>query len=109
MRAIHTYMGCIKAITNNWDIRPSVTVKVLLAIISWIAKCVKIARSRLHLFYFSLDLLFIFLFLEQLELGSEVIGHTVTSVTIWWHGHNIGYKTWENKVEGSRTNDVIQY
>jgi len=29
-----------------------------------------------------LDLLFIFLFLEQLGLGSEVIGHTVTSVTI---------------------------
>jgi len=46
-------------------------------------------------FYFSLDLLFIFLFLEQLGLGSEVIGY------------NIGHKTWENKVEGSRTNDII--
>ena len=33
-------------------------------------------------FYFSFDLLFIFLFLEQLGLGSEVICHTVTSVTI---------------------------
>jgi len=43
---------------------------------------VKITRSGLHLFYFSLDLLFIFLFLEQLGLGSEVICHTVTSVTI---------------------------
>jgi len=49
---------------------------------------VKITRSRLCLFYFSfsflfsLDLLFIFLFLEQLGLGSEVIGHTVISVTI---------------------------
>jgi len=32
--------------------------------------------------YFSFNLLFIFLFLEQLGLGSEVIGHTVTSVTI---------------------------
>jgi len=43
---------------------------------------VKITRSGLHLFYFSFDLLLIFLFLEQLGLGSEVIGHTVTSVTI---------------------------
>ena len=24
-------------------------------------------------------------------------------------GHNIGYETWKNKVEGSRTNDVIQH
>jgi len=72
-----------------------------------IADIVKTTRSGLHLFYFSLDLLFIFLFLEQLGLGSEVISHTVTSVTIWWCGHNIGHETWENKVEGSRTNDVI--
>jgi len=34
--------------------------------------------SILFLFYFG----FIFLFLEQLGLGSEVISHTVTSVTI---------------------------
>ena len=33
--AIYTYMGCTKVTTNNWDIRPSVTMKVLLAIISW--------------------------------------------------------------------------
>ena len=32
IRAIHTYIGYIKAITNNQDIRPLVTVKVLLAI-----------------------------------------------------------------------------
>ena len=36
MMAICTYMGCTKATTNNWDIRLSVTVKVLLANISWI-------------------------------------------------------------------------
>jgi len=36
----------------------------------------------LSYFYFSFDLLLIFLFLEQLGLGSEVICHTVTSVTI---------------------------
>jgi len=64
-------------------------------------------------FYFSVLFLFsfgfIFLFLEQLGLGSEVIGHTVTSVTIWWCGHNIDHKTWENEVEGSGTNDVIQH
>jgi len=35
MRAVCTYMGCIKATTNNWDIRPSVTVKSLFADISW--------------------------------------------------------------------------
>jgi len=51
----------------------------------------------LSYFYFSFDLLLIFLFLEQLGLGSEVIGH------------NIGYETWENEVEGSRTNDIIQH
>ena len=33
--AIHTYIECTKATTNNQDIRLSVTVKVLLAIISW--------------------------------------------------------------------------
>ena len=29
MRAICTYVGCTKAITNDWDIRPSVAVKAL--------------------------------------------------------------------------------
>jgi len=52
---------------------------------------------------------FHFLFLEQLGLGLEVIGHTVTSVTIQWCSHNIGHETWENEVEGFRTNDIIQY
>ena len=60
-------------------------------------------------FYFSFDLFFIFQSLEQLGLGLEVIGHTVTSVTIWWYGYNIGHKIWENEVEGSRTNNVMQH
>ena len=30
-------MGCTKVTTNNGDIRPSVTIKVLLADISWMA------------------------------------------------------------------------
>ena len=38
MRAICTYMGGIKATTNDWDIRPSVAIKALSANISWIAK-----------------------------------------------------------------------
>jgi len=59
------------------------------------------------LFLFSFH--FIFLFLEQLGLGLEVISHTVTSVIIWWCGHNIGHETWENEVEGSRINDIIQH
>jgi len=33
------------------------------------------------LFYFIFNLFFIFLFLETLGLGLELIGHTVTSVT----------------------------
>ena len=37
MKAIHTYTGCIKATTNDWDIRPSVAVKALSANISWMA------------------------------------------------------------------------
>jgi len=54
-------------------------------------------------FYFIFDLFFYFLFLEQLGLG--LIGHIVTSVTIWWRSH----ETRENLVEDSRTNDIIQY
>ena len=38
MRAICTYVGGIKAITNDWDIRPSVAIKALSANISWMAK-----------------------------------------------------------------------
>ena len=36
--AICIYMGCTKATTNDWDIRPSVAVKALSANISWMAK-----------------------------------------------------------------------
>jgi len=63
------------------------------------------------LFYFSFLFLFCFifyfLFLEQLEL--ELIGHAVTLVTTWWHSHKTDHKTWENLVEDSRTNDIIQH
>ena len=38
MRAICTYTECTKTTTNDWDIRPLVTIKVLLADISWIAR-----------------------------------------------------------------------
>ena len=38
MRAIHMYMGCTKATTNDWDNRPSIAVKALFANISWTAK-----------------------------------------------------------------------
>jgi len=38
MRAICTYVGYTKAITNGWDIRPSVITKALFANISWMAK-----------------------------------------------------------------------
>ena len=38
MSAIHTYAGCTKVTTNDWDIRPSVAVKALSANISWTAQ-----------------------------------------------------------------------
>ena len=38
MMAIHIYVEYTKAATNNQDIRPLVTVKVLLADILWIAE-----------------------------------------------------------------------
>ena len=59
---------------------------------------VKIIESGL--FFNLIFLLFLFLyfiFLEQLGLGLEVISH------------NINYETWENGVEGSRTNDISVY
>jgi len=37
MMDISTYMGCTKVTTNDRDIRPSVTIKVSLAIISCMA------------------------------------------------------------------------
>ena len=43
-------------------------------------------------FLFSFHFIFYFLFLEQPELG--LIGHTVTSVTTWWHNHKMDHETW---------------
>jgi len=51
MRAIHTYMGCTKATTNDWDIRPSVAIKALSANISWMAEqihTIKLVLGRAH-------------------------------------------------------------
>jgi len=42
MRA--TYVGCIKVITNDRDIRPSVAVKALSANISWTAKQIHMVK-----------------------------------------------------------------
>jgi len=38
MRAIHIYVECTKATTNNWDIKLSVTIKALFANISWMTR-----------------------------------------------------------------------
>ena len=51
IRAIHIYVGCIKATTNDWDIRPSVAVKALSANISWTAgqiHTIKLALESTH-------------------------------------------------------------
>ena len=55
MRAICTYMGGIKATTNDWDIRPSVAVKALSANISWIAKRIRIIELALESTYQSIS------------------------------------------------------
>ena len=51
MRAICTYVGCTKATTNDWDIRPSVAVKASSANISWTAEwicTIKLALESAH-------------------------------------------------------------
>ena len=48
MRAICTYAGCTKVTTSNWDIRLLVTVKVLLANISWTAGWIHIIKLALE-------------------------------------------------------------
>ena len=56
MRAICTYMGCTKAITNDWDIRPSVAVKVMSANISWTAEqicMIELALESAHWFVYN--------------------------------------------------------
>jgi len=53
MMAICTYVEYTKATTNNWDIRPSVIIKFLLAIISWIARqihMIELALESAHQF-----------------------------------------------------------
>jgi len=41
MRAIYIYVRCTKATTNDWDIRPSVTVKASSANILWTAEQIR--------------------------------------------------------------------
>ena len=51
MRAIHTYVGCTKVTSNDWDIRPSVAVKASSANISWTAeriRTIKLALGSAH-------------------------------------------------------------
>ena len=56
MRAICIYVGCTKATTNDWDIRPSVTVKALSANIlltaGWI-RMIKLALGSAYQFGFN--------------------------------------------------------
>jgi len=51
MSAICTYMRYAKPTTNNWDIRPSVTVKVLLANILWMTRQIHIIKLVLESAY----------------------------------------------------------
>ena len=54
MKAIHTYVGCTKVTTNDWDIRPSVVVKALSANISWMAKWICTIKLVLESAYWSI-------------------------------------------------------
>jgi len=61
MRAICTYIGYTKVTTNNWDIRPLVTVKALLANILWMARHIHTIKLALESAYqmVSNDILYI--------------------------------------------------
>jgi len=48
MRAICTYMEGIRVTTNDWDIRPSVAVKALLANILWMAEWIHMIEVALE-------------------------------------------------------------
>ena len=37
------------------------------------------------------------------------MGHAITSVTIRGHSHKADHEMWENLVEDSRTDDIIQH
>jgi len=51
MRAIYIYVRCIKVITNNWDIRSSVTVKSSFANISWMTGQIHMIKLALENVY----------------------------------------------------------
>ena len=55
MRAICTYAGGTKATTNDWDIRPSIAVKVLSANISWTAEQIHMIKPALGSAYQSVS------------------------------------------------------
>ena len=48
MRAICTYVGCTKATTNDWDIRPSVAIKASSANILWMAERIRMIELVLE-------------------------------------------------------------
>ena len=81
MRAIYIYMGCTKATTNDWDIRPSVAVKALSANISWMA-------GRIHMI--------------ELALGSA---HQSVSNDIWY----ISKQQVLVEIQAYQCSDIISY
>ena len=55
MRAICTYVGDIKATTNDWDIRLLVAIKAFSANISWMAKWICMIELALESVYQSIS------------------------------------------------------
>ena len=99
------YMVCT---TNNYSCPniyvssisiPCIHYKIAVQLTRFLTLSVKIEEGELDLFFY-------FLFLEQLGLG--LIGHAVTSITCW-HSHKTDHEIWENLVEDSRIDDVIQH
>ena len=65
---------------------------LLKATMLYICALVKIVDDGLD-FYFSLVISFYFSFLYLEQLGLGLIGHTVTSVTTWWHSYKMDHGT----------------
>jgi len=102
MKAIHIYTECTKAKKNNWDIKPSVTVKILLADISWMAGQIHTIELTLESIYqtASNDIWYIIwrsVFIEiQAYQCSNIISYLLKLAwyLLWQITVSIRYKFW---------------
>ena len=69
MRAICIYVGCTKATTNDWDIRPSVAIKALSANILWTAEQIHIIELVLESAHQSVSYM---ICLKAISIGRDI-------------------------------------